>query len=147
LFNLSLSFQGGVTNACVFIAMAHYLSGRKLIYHLSNTPNTSLTALISGTSRDTRSFAANTPNILPKRINFFTPSLSMACRVLITADHSPWVVESATPTATAPATSTATSQQQHPQRHRNNSSGSRQRAAAVATRGSVLRDITNFLNV
>jgi hypothetical protein len=60
-----------------------------MIYFLSSTPVTSLTALISESSRDTRSFATSIPNIVPKWIN-----LSLTSKVLIT-DHSPRVVESA----------------------------------------------------
>ena len=113
LFNFSLSFQGGATDVFAFIATVHYLIGRRMTCLLS--PVTSLTALISDSSRDTRSFATNIPNIVPRWINFFTLSLSLACRVLIAAAaaHSPWVVvlsANSTSKATAPPTSTAQQQ-------------------------------------
>ena len=82
-----------MTAVSVFIATAHYLFGRKLIYRLKSTSNSPQTALISDTSRDTRS------NFVPRWINFTT--LSPACRVLIiTTNHSPWVVGSATTATT-----------------------------------------------
>ena len=67
LFNLS--FQGGATGVFTSTATVHYLVASKMAYLLSNTPVTSLTALISD-SRDTRSFATYIPNIVPRWINF-----------------------------------------------------------------------------
>jgi len=87
-----------VTPVSVFIATAHYLIGRKLIYRLKSTSNSLSTALMSDTSRDTSS------NFVPRWINFTT--LSPACRVLIiTADHSPCVVGSTTTQAKAATSS------------------------------------------
>ena len=60
-----VSFQGGQMAVCVFILPVCYLNGKKLIYHLQNTPNTSPPAHISDTSMDTPSFASNTANIAP----------------------------------------------------------------------------------
>jgi len=91
--------------AFAFIAMSHYLIASRMTFLSSNKPVTSLTALISDTSTDTRSFATNIPNIVPRWIN-----LSLTCRVLITAAaaHSQRVVvESTNGTATTPS-STAT---------------------------------------
>ena len=108
-----------MTGAFAFTATVYYLIGIEMTYLLSNTPVTSLTALISDSSRDTLSFATNIPNIVPRWMNFFTLSLSLSlvCRVLIAAAaaHSPWVVvrsANSTSTATAPATSTAQQQWQ-----------------------------------
>ena len=58
-FNLSL-ISGWGDDCVYFFVEAHYLFGRKLTNHLRNTPNSSPTAHISDTSRDTTSFASNT---------------------------------------------------------------------------------------
>ena len=118
-----------MTDACFIIAMAHYLIGRKPIYHLSNTPNSSLTAYISYTSRDTRSFATNTQNIIPKWINTVTitvtgmqsinnsRSLTVGCRICNANSNTRNVHCNSTLNVTATAAAApATSQQDSKQR-------------------------------
>ena len=127
----------------VFIATAHFLFERKLIYRLKSTSNSPQTSLISDTSRDTRS------NFVPSWINFTT--LSPACTVLITTDHSPWVVGSTATTQAKAATGSghhavsATGSDNTHNRQHNVQGQRRVWRRHVAAIGSILLDITNTL--
>jgi hypothetical protein len=120
---------------------------RKLIYCLKSTSNSPEIALISDTSRDTRS------NFVPRWINFTT--LSQACRVLITTDHSPWIVGSATTATTQTKAATGSGHREVSaivngqqaattgnSNSNDNGQGQRRRVAAI---GRILLDITVIL--
>jgi len=59
-----LSHSRVVRRLCVFCVVARYVTGKKMTIRLQNTPNSSPTAHISDTSRDTTSFAINNRNIV-----------------------------------------------------------------------------------